>query len=419
MKQSFISDVKLIESHIEQLSLLIDESKPPYTRRPFTKAYEKSRNWLKEKMIESGLEVHVDAASNLIGVRKGTNPYLPPIMIGSHTDSVIGGGRFDGIIGVLAGIEIARQLSEKGIYLQHTLFIVDFTAEEASEFGISTIGSRGMIGNLSEEILERKNADGIKLREGIASCGGRPEIMREERKKPGDLHLYLELHIEQGPILDQHNYELGIVTGIVGIRRVKVIIEGEVNHAGTTPMTMRKDALTAASEVILSIEEIASLPFEEQLVGTVGRLFVKPNGSNVVPGKVTFDFELRSLSEDVLNKATKKIEVEMDKIATKRNILIKRRALSKSESIKIEDEIIEGIEKSCKLVGKSMKLPSGAGHDANHMAKISSVGMIFVPSNKGISHSSDEWTDYELVMKGINAMWNSLIYFDNYMSNKK
>ena len=417
MKNKFIPNVELIESQIEYLSNLIDKNKPPYTRRPFTKEYSRSRKWLKEKMIENGLEVHVDAASNLIGVRKGINPNLPPIMIGSHTDSVVGGGRFDGIIGVLAGLEIARQLSENNIKLEHTLFIVDFTAEEASEFGISTIGSRGMIGNLTDQILERKNIEGHTLREGLMSLGGNPDLIMNARKKPGDIHLYLELHIEQGPVLEQTGYDLGVVTGIVGIRRLKVFVKGQANHAGTTPMNMRTDALTAASEVILAIEKLANKHYEKQMVGTVGRLFVKPNGSNIVPGEVVFDFELRSLSEVALDEAVSIVKNKINNIASRRNISIKTEQLSVTESIKIKDEIIDGINESCNQIGSSLKLPSGAGHDANQMAKIAPVGMIFVPSKKGISHSSDEWTDYELVVKGIHAMWNALFYFDRNLDN--
>ncbi|WP_153731018.1 Zn-dependent hydrolase [Sporosarcina obsidiansis] len=405
-------NVERIKEKITTLATIIDKERPLYTRRPFTEEYQQSREWLKSEMISAGLTVYVDAASNLIGERQGSRPELPPIMIGSHTDSVVGGGRFDGIIGVLGGIEIARQLMEQDVTLEHTLLIVDFTAEEASEFGISTIGSRGMVGNLTDEVLDRVNHTGLKLRKGIEQLDGRPEAINEEKKTAGDIRLYLELHIEQGPVLEQTNHELGIVTGIVGIRRFQVVCKGIANHAGTTPMNMRTDALTSASEVVLSIEDAANQSYTSQIVGTVGRLFVEPNASNVVPGHVTFDFELRSLQPDVLDEATRNIEQSIASISSKRNIEICMIPISVSDSIVIQDNIIEGIEESCNKVGSSIKLPSGAGHDANQIASIAPVGMIFVPSQNGISHSADEWTDYELVAKGVQALWNSLHYFD-------
>ncbi|ARD49020.1 Zn-dependent hydrolase [Sporosarcina sp. P33] len=401
-----------IKGDISILANIVDQDRPLYTRRPFTGEYLKSRKWLKEEMEKAGLTVSVDAASNLIGERKGSRPELPPIMIGSHTDSVVGGGRFDGIIGVLGGIEIARQLDEQDVRLEHTLLIVDFTAEEASEFGISTIGSRGMVGNLNKEILERVNHDGITLREGLEQLGGRPSELEKEKKKNGDISLYLELHIEQGPVLEQTGHELGAVTGIVGIRRYKVTCHGQANHAGTTPMNMRADALAAASEVILSIEYVANQSYSTQIVGTVGRLFVEPNASNVVPGKVVFDFELRSLESDVLDEAIENIGQSIDSIAVKRTLDITIEPLSVSDGIIINEDVVEGVFHSCQEVGSSLRLPSGAGHDANQIASIAPVGMVFVPSQNGVSHSSDEWTDYELVTKGIQALWNTLIYFD-------
>lgn len=414
MNPQFNNNVERLQEDITALSELVEQDRPLYTRRPFTTEYEQSRAWLTSEMEKAGLSVSVDAASNLIGKRVGSRPELPAIVIGSHTDSVVGGGRFDGIIGVIAGIEIARQLNEQNLEIEHTLLIVDFTAEEASEFGISTIGSRGMVGNLSEEVLERRNHMDLQLSDGLRQLGGRPSAIQKEKKISGDIRLYLELHIEQGPVLEQTNHQLGVVTGIVGIRRFRVICDGEANHAGTTPMNMRTDALTAASEVVLSIESAATQTYHTQIVGTVGRLFVEPNASNVVPGMVTFDFELRSLSSDLLDEVSGQIEQSIKEISSRRDINLTIEPLSISKSIVISEEVIDGIEYSCKEIGSSMKLPSGAGHDANQLASIAPVGMIFVPSQKGISHSSEEWTDYDLVLKGINALWNSVHYFDEY-----
>lgn len=413
MTIKFERNEKRIEQDILALAKIVDGDKPGYTRRPFTKWHLESRDWLTQEMKNCGLDVHIDAASNLIGMRKGTKPELPPIMIASHTDSVVGGGRFDGIIGVLAGIEIVRQLNEQNRQLEHSLLIVDFTAEEASEFGISTIGSRGMVGNLTEEVLARKNADGLILHDGLQLAGGRPDDLSKEALKAGDLSLYLELHIEQGPVLEQTAHELGVVTGIVGIQRHKVIVEGQPNHAGTTPMDMRFDALAAASELVLAIEKIANKTYEEQVVGTVGRLFVEPNGSNIVPGRVVFDFEVRSLDLLALDEMVEQIQAEIQRVETNRKLSITMNQLSHSDAIIVKEDIVQGIEESCTGIGKTLLLPSGAGHDGNQLATVAPVGMIFVPSKDGKSHCPEEWTSYAQVAKGVQALGTALVYFDS------
>ncbi|OKL35288.1 Zn-dependent hydrolase [Domibacillus mangrovi] len=401
-----------LKQDILTLAEMINEEVEGYTRRPFTKWYEQSREWLADEMKKCGLDVQIDAASNLIGKLEGKNKDLRPIMIGSHTDTVTGGGRFDGIIGVLAGIEIARQLKEKKIELEHPLWVVDFTAEEPSEFGISTIGSRGMVDNLSDEMLQREDPNGLKLYEGIQMAGGRPEDISHKALKQGDVALYLELHIEQGPVLEQTNHDIGVVTGIVGIQRYQIVVNGQPNHAGTTPMNMRFDALTGASELVLAVEKIANQPYEEQVVGTVGRLFNEPNGSNVVPGKVVFDVELRSLSTKVIEQMVEQISAEVEKVVAKRNLSISVDKLSESDPIIVSEEVCQGIEASAKVVGSTLKLPSGAGHDANQLARIAPIGMIFVPSKDGKSHCPEEWTDYEQVAKGVQALGNALVHFD-------
>lgn len=417
MTKPFEQNEQRIERDILALSEIIDNAESGYTRRPFTKWHLESRDWLIREMKNCSLDVWIDAASNLIGKREGTNAELPPIVIGSHTDSVVGGGRFDGIIGVLAGLEIVRQLNEKDIQLEHSLWIVDFTAEEASEFGISTIGSRGMVGNLTEGDLNRKNAEGFILREALKIAGGRPDDLVKEALKAGDVSLYLELHIEQGPVLEQTQHELGVVTGIVGIQRHKVVVEGQANHAGTTPMHMRFDALTGASELVLALEEIANMDYAEQVVGTVGRLFVEPNGANVVPGRVVFDFEIRSLDLHALDQMVEQMQTKIAHVEKKRQVSITMDQLSHSNAIIVQEDVVQGIEESCQCIGTTLRLPSGAGHDANQLAKVAPVGMIFVPSKDGKSHCPEEWTDYTSVAKGIQALGTALLHFDKNHSN--
>lgn len=406
------SNVSRIEDDINSLAKFIDQTKPGWTRRPFTDWYDQSREWLKKEMEVCGMDVRVDAASNLIGRLEGTEPELAPIMIGSHTDTVNAGGRFDGIIGVIAGLEIARLIKEEGIQLRHPLEIVDFTAEEPSEFGVSTIGSRGMVNNLTEEMLNREDPTGLILKDAIKKIGGEPSLIEPQALKKGDLALYLELHIEQGPVLEQTNHKLGVVTGIVGIYRYRVTVEGKPNHAGTTPMNMRCDALAGAAELVLKLESLCKKTYTETVVGTVGKQTIEPNASNVIPGKVVFDLEVRSLDLKTVNSIMMKLFEYAKGVEIERNISIEFDCLSKSESIKVEKHILDVIEKSCKQTAATINLPSGAGHDANQIAKVSPIGMIFIPSVDGRSHCPEEWTDYKDVSIGIEALARSLFLFD-------
>ncbi|MFC5542153.1 MAG: Zn-dependent hydrolase [Bacilli bacterium] len=404
--------IQRIEQDILTVATFVDKTQPGWTRRPFTTWYFEAREWLMEQMRSLNMEVSIDSASNVIGVLKGKNPSLPPIMIGSHLDTVSGGGRFDGIIGVLGGLEVVRLLKEQGIELQHTLEIVDFTAEEPSEFGISTIGSRGMVGNLTKEMLARRDPNGCTLAEAIEKAGGNPEEIDKKARKKGEVALYLEMHIEQGPVLEETDHKLGIVTGIVGIHRYRITVEGKPNHAGTTPMNMRQDALTSSSELILKLEELCKKPYDEAVVGTVGKLFVLPNAANVIPGKVIFEFEVRSIETLLIEQIISELISFSNIVSNERNVNIAFDCLSKSEPIRVEPFIQKVIEESCQEVGPSIKLPSGAGHDANQLATIAPIGMIFVPSRDGRSHCPEEWTDFQDIALGVQALLRSVIEFD-------
>ncbi|NQX59694.1 M20 family metallo-hydrolase [Paenibacillus qinlingensis] len=406
-----------ITDDIQQLAAFVDSSKPGWTRRPFTSWYEQGREWLKQQMQNLGMDVRYDAASNLIGTLPGSDNSLKPILIGSHTDTVTGGGRFDGIIGVVAGLELVRVLQKVGIQLRHPLEVVDFTAEEPSEFGISTIGSRGMVNNLSEEMLLRQDPNGLVLKEAIHRAGGQPERLSQFARKSGDVALYLELHIEQGPVLEQSDKKLGVVTGIVGIHRYRVTVEGISNHAGTTPMTMRWDALTGASELILELESIARATYSEPVVGTIGKLYVEPNASNVIPGRVVFELEIRSLNVEILEQMVVVYREKANRIAEERGVHISFDSLSKSEPIRVDTEVQQVIHEACSVTASTIRLPSGAGHDGNQLSRIAPIGMIFVPSRDGRSHCPEEWTDYEDVTLGVHALIQSVLVFDQKLNS--
>ncbi len=396
---------------INDLAAITIENQP-WTRRSFTAKYNEGREWLINEMREIGLEVKKDEGANVIGRLIGTEPNLPPIVIGSHTDTVPNGGRFDGIAGVLVGLEIVKSLVEHNIAIKHTIEIVDFTAEEPSEYGLSTVGSRAWSGNLTEEMLTYTNSDGQSLSAAISFAGGDPNNLFNCKKEKDTIALYLELHIEQGPVLLRNNANLGVVTGIVGIQRYKISVDGLPNHAGTTPMDMRNDALTAAAEMTLALEKVANEEFEQPVVGTVGVFNNFPNASNVVPGKVEFAVEIRSISEEVIDKVANDFLENVDSIGRDRNVNVQIENISRSSSIVINDEIKQLLHNSCRKVTDSViELPSGAGHDANQMSLLAPVGMIFIPCKDGRSHCPEEWAEKEDLYLGAKAMLNAVLEF--------
>ncbi|QTD41528.1 M20 family metallo-hydrolase [Sporosarcina sp. Te-1] len=405
-----INETRLWKTINDLASITVENQ--PWTRRSFTAKYNEGREWLKNQMKDIGLEVEVDEASNVIGRLIGREPNLPPIVIGSHTDTVPNGGRFDGIAGVLAGLEIVRALTEHNISIRHTIEIVDFTAEEPSEYGLSTVGSRAWTGNLTEEMLAYTNSDGQSLADAITYAGGDPAHIKQCKRENGSIALYLELHIEQGPVLLRRNANIGVVTGIVGIQRYKVIVDGLPNHSGTTPMDMRNDALTAASEMILALENVANREFEQPVVGTVGVINNFPNASNVVPGKVEFTIEIRSISEEVIDAVGNEFLSQVKNIASNRDVKVKTENVSRSASIVISNEIKQLlINSSSSITDKVIELPSGAGHDANQMSLLGPVGMIFIPCKDGRSHCPEEWAEKEDLYVGTKVLLNAVLAF--------
>ena len=388
----------------QTLSTFRHPSLPGWTRRPFTAPYAAARAWLAERMREAGLSVSVDAGGNLIGIKRGRDPSLSRIMLGSHTDTVVGGGRFDGMVGVLAAIEVARCLREQP--LRHTLEIIDFLAEEPTDFGISTIGSRAIAGALTSEMLARRSAEGT-LAEAIASVGGQPDRLGAARS---DIAHYLELHIEQGPVLESEGLHLGIVTGITGIARFRITLRGRPDHAGTMPMAMRRDALAGGSSIVLALEELWR---DGAGVGTVGRVRVEPNATNVVPGEVELWAEMRSTDPATLRERANAFADTAERIGRDRELHMEVQPLSYESPVPIADEMQAALAAVVEALGhQPRRLPSYAGHDANQMAKIAPVGMLFVPSRAGRSHCPEEWTDLADVALGTQALGEAVLRLD-------
>lgn len=409
-------DQNRISRDIETLSSFRDPDREGWTRRSFTPRYREGREYIKELMKQVGLSVSQDAAANLIGKRPGRNRRLPPIWIGSHTDTVQNGGRFDGTIGVIAGIEIARILKENHLTLEHTLEIIDYTAEEPTDFGISTVGSKALAGNLSKDMLALKDGLGRTLGEAIQEYDGDPDMLFQSARNKGSVEICLELHIEQGPVLETAGNILGVVSGIVGIRRFLVKVKGRADHAGTTPMTQRRDALAGAAEMILALEGISSRRQDlASCVGTVGRMTVLPNTANVIPSSAELNAEIRTLDGQLLEALSSRFTSACRDIAVRRNLNIELITLSYTNPVYVDPSIVNLIKNACALAtDHCQEIASGAGHDINQLACFAPVGMIFIPSRKGRSHCPQEYTDPDSIALGTEALLNTVLEIDKW-----
>jgi N-carbamoyl-L-amino-acid hydrolase len=397
---------------IEALSRITEPTRP-FTRRAFSETYQRGRAWLQKTFAEVGLIPRVDAAGNLIGRYEGQQKGLPPIALGSHSDTVIGGGRFDGIAGVVAALEVARSIVEHQVLLEHPLEIIDFLAEEPSEYGLSCLGSRGLSGALTEEMLRMRNPAGETLADGIRRMGGDPvELTRPPAR--GLYHAFLELHVEQAARLERSKTPIGVVTRFAGIRRDRLIVIGRTDHAGTTPMDARLDALVAASEVIQTVNELAlSEGGRAGLVATIGQLQVRPGAANAVPGEVELTIETRSFDEADLGSFVENLLAQGRALLEPGGFRLAANPLSRVEPVDCSEEIQNLLVRAVERRGlKCLLLPSGAGHDAMHIGRICPSGMVFVPSREGRSHCPEEYTGPEELRAGAEILLEAVLLLD-------
>ena len=364
------------------------------------------RRYVMQLMRDAGLEPQIDTAGNIHGVRQGSRPGSKPIMFGSHIDSVPSGGNFDGDLGSLAAIEVIRALRDAKIQTHHPLEVVVWSNEEGG-----TIGSHSAISAVGTSTLDRA-FNGITLRQGLPKIGGDPLRLDEARRVPQSIHCYLELHIEQGPTLDRAAVPIGVVDGIVSIDEYEVEIQGFANHAGTTPMPERRNALLAAAKLIEAVQdEVMKIPGRQ--VGTVGQLNVFPNAPNVIPGRVTHTIEFRDLSEDTLLRLGEAARNRAKEIASGTGTEIAITQVEHLPPALASRAVQEQIESAAAVLGlKTMHLPSGAGHDAQNIAQIAPMGMIFVPSIRGISHSPKELTRWSDCANGANVLLQTILRMD-------
>lgn len=397
-----------IESRINELARFGRDENGHGYRVAYTKGDMEGRVWFIELMKKAGLEVRIDTGGNISGKRKGKNASLKPIAFGSHIDMVPDGGNYDGTLGSLSALEVIEVLNENKIVTDHPLEVIIFANEEGG-----LIGSRAIAGNLSTEGLKQVSQSGLTMAEGIKAIGGNPENIQNCIRKKGDIHAFLELHIEQGGILEAENLHIGVVEGIVGIMDCEVTVEGVANHAGTTPMSLRQDALLASSKLIIAVNEvIKSLPGNQ--VGTIGKITALPGAYNVVPGHVTLGLEIRDLSADKIEFLLTEIQKRAAAIANDSNVRISfKREASEVKPALTDKHLQQKIDASAKALGLKTKfMQSGAGHDSQQMASLAPVAMIFVPSVGGISHSPKEFTKAADMANGANVLLHTILAVD-------
>jgi N-carbamoyl-L-amino-acid hydrolase len=393
--------------HLESLSEYGKNPQGGVSRVAYTAADRAGREYVMGLMREAGLAVNIDVAGNLVGTRTGTDAKLKPIVIGSHIDSVPEGGNYDGDVGSLGAIEVAQTLNERGVRLRHPLQVIIFENEEGVMFGSTAIG-RGA----DAARLNSVSQSGKIVRDGVKFLGGDPDRIAEARRQPGSIRAYLELHIEQGAVLEQHHVQIGIVEGIVGILHSEVTVEGLANHAGTTPMDQRHDALLSAARFVDKFNlMVTSVPGRQ--VGTVGWIKAEPGAYNVIPGKVRMGLELRDLDLSKIKTLFDRSREAADEIGRLNGTTFHFPPQDISAPALTDKSLQEIIGATAKRLNFSTQLmPSGAGHDAQEMANLGPIGMIFIPSVGGISHSPKEFSSPADIENGANVLLGTIRTLD-------
>lgn len=377
-------------------------------RLAFTSEDLQARYLVQQWMVEAGMTVRTDAAGNLIGRYAGTVEDAPALATGSHIDTVPSGGCYDGALGVLAGLEVVRTLRENNQRLKHPLEVFVFTDEESS-----MIGSQSIAGTVVRDAPERYQTKvGKPIEDCLESIGGSWQDIPSAQRTRNTLAAFVELHVEQGAILERTRTQIGIVQGVVGMLRKMITITGQANHAGTTPMNMRQDALIAAAQVILAVRRIAhSMP--SQPVATVGYLTVEPNAVNIVPGRVELSVDMRDLSQSCLDTMMLNLEQELKKIAVETDTQIEIAPVLCVEPSLAADRVQDEIRAVCEQNNFTYRyMPSRAGHDSLEIGRITDMGMIFVPSQAGLSHSGAEYTSPEQCTQGTEVLLQTLMRLD-------
>ena len=388
------------------------------TRLVFSIKELRSRQVLIHLMRQAGLKVHIDGIGNIFGRFEGRDAKGPAVLSGSHLDTVIHGGKYDGPVGVIGALEAVRTICENRIPIHSPLEVVCFVGEESSRFGFSTLGSSLAAGEVHpKDLTNAVDSQGTKLADVLASLGISQKNLRGLARDPKSVKAYLELHIEQGPILEAIGKRIGLVTSIAAPSRFKVIFTGQADHSGTTPMEMRKDALVAAALLIEFIENTCrkfSAMAKGRVVGTVGAMKIEPGVINAVPGKTELLVDIRAITAQAKDRVARLVKAQAQNIARKRGIGVEVLTIREEDPVPLDTRLLRLTKQICQeknIVYEIM--PSGAGHDAMQMAKITPAGMIFIPSQRGISHNPLEWTDPDDIGLGTQILMETMVRVAN------
>jgi N-carbamoyl-L-amino-acid hydrolase len=380
------------------------------TRLALTAPDHEARTYLIKIMYEEGLHVHIDAAGNIHGVLEGTNPDLPAVVVGSHLDTVPQGGHYDGVVGILAGVEVIRRIHTAGIRPLRSVRVINFCAEESSRFGVATLGSKAITRKLSSEQLKHiSDSAAISVYTALEECGCNVAELEQDILGAEQIHALLELHIEQGRCLEQDGIDIGLVTAIAAPSRFDINIKGRNDHSGNTPMHMRRDALAGAAEIVLAVENIASR-VNDSCVGTVGVLEVTPGVMNVVPGHVHMQIDVRDINTRGKHNACKALNEKIAEISTRRSLEIETNILCDDIPVPMDATLRTRIAKKAQHLNIScVEMPSGAGHDAMNFAEIAPTALLFIPSIEGVSHNIREESSFAAIEKGIELLYATVV----------
>jgi allantoate deiminase len=394
-----------IEQHIEAISQFTATPGKGTTRLTYSQEDLQARNYIKDKMKQYGLHVQEDGFGNIFGKLEGTLKDAPSVLVGSHFDSVPNGGAYDGPAGVIAGLEVAALFFENGLTPKYPLEVIALVEEEGSRFGGGLMGSRGITGLLSEEDFKNlKDKDGITTVEAMSKIGLDSSLPK--KRDPKTMRAFLELHIEQGPILEEKNIPIGVVEAIVGLTQLDVTVQGQAGHAGTTPMDRRSDALVSAASIIAQFPSLAVEEGEGTVI-TTGRLNVFPNGANVIPDKVEFTVDIRSGKEEHVLNVIEKVR-ELVKTYNSNGITTSIEQPLYIQPKAMNAEILSLLQEKTRELGVAQcSIHSGAGHDAMVFSDFTNVGMLFIPSKNGLSHCPEEWSDSLHIANAVQILYEA------------
>ena len=408
------SDPDRIKGAVDTLAAMTEPDRP-FTRLVFSAEYQAARAWLQSQFKGIGLECRTDAGGNLIGTRTAASSVEPPrkVIIGSHIDTVAAGGRFDGVAGVIAGLETIHYLNKKNINLPFEIEIVDFLGEELNIWGTSCLGSRHMAGLLTDELLARSDQDGRRLSDELRKVGGTGVAATAPRQDADSIIACLELHIEQSSRLEREGIDIGVVTDIPGISRYAITVAGSAGHSGTTRMQERKDALVTASHIVTTIRDLAleiSSQDNRHFVATIGRIEVYPNGAAIIPGQVSMILDLRASNAQSRDRFLSSLQLAFAEISRRETCEIGMDPISAANVAPMDGSLRTHLKNSAEALGLShISIASGAGHDMAHMSRIAPAAMIFIPCEDGLSHCPEEFATPEAIARGSAVLTHTVL----------